>query len=115
MSIEQWQAALQDGGFVFVHAPDMEATLAENGLTGWDAFARSWDDLGLDTYMADGGRYRKRRHAAFAASAAGVVRKPAQPGLFVSRQQARHKEVKRVKILLDTVSTNNRNRFAQSG
>ena len=79
MSIEQWQAALQDGGFVFVHAPDMEATLAENGLTGWDAFARSWDDLGLDTYMADGGRYRKRRHAAFAASAAGVVRKPAQP------------------------------------
>jgi len=79
MSIERWQVALQDGGFVFVHAPDMEATLAENGLTGWDAFARSWDDLGLDTYMADGGRYRKRRHVAFAASAAGVVRKPAQP------------------------------------
>ena len=79
MSIERWQVALQDGGFVFVHAPDMEAALAANWLTGWDAFARSWDDLGLDTYMADGGRYRKRRHAAFAASATGVVRKPAQP------------------------------------
>ena len=33
----------------------------------WPDFAASWDDLGLDTYMADGGRYRKRRHAAFGA------------------------------------------------
>ena len=29
--------------------------------------------------MADGGRYRKRRHAAFAVSGTGAVRKPAQP------------------------------------
>src|ERR1700704_1944917 len=29
--------------------------------------------------MADGGRYRKRRHAVFAVTAAGVVRQPAQP------------------------------------
>ena len=42
-------------------------------------FARSWDDLGLDTYMADGGRYRKRRHAAFQAGPDGVRRKPHQP------------------------------------
>ncbi|MDE2005841.1 MAG: 2OG-Fe dioxygenase family protein, partial [Rhodospirillales bacterium] len=39
----------------------------------------SWDALGLDTYMADGGRYRKRRHAVFAADAAGIRRKPHQP------------------------------------
>lgn len=36
-------------------------------LSDWAAFAASWSDLELDTYMADGGRYRRRRHATFAA------------------------------------------------
>ncbi len=74
-----WAAALQDGGYVFVQAPAMAEALEAAGLADWDGFARSWDDLGIDTYMADGGRYRKRRHAAFAVSAAGVTRKPDQP------------------------------------
>ncbi len=71
--------ALRGTGFAFVRAPDMRAVLEGEGLRDWDGFARTWDDLGVDTYMADGGRYRKRRHAAFAVSAAGVQRKPAQP------------------------------------
>lgn len=79
MSIQTWHAALQRGGFVFVSAPDMAYVLAQRGLAGWDDFARSWNDLGLDTYMADGGHYRKRRHGAFAVGAGSVVRKPAQP------------------------------------
>lgn len=29
----------------------------------WSGFAASWDRLELDTYMADGGRYRRRRYA----------------------------------------------------
>ena len=66
-------------GFAFVHAPEMRAVLAANGMQDWDAFAASWNDLGLDTYMADGGRYRRRRHAAFAATEDGIVRKPHQP------------------------------------
>ena len=76
--LSTWSAALNEGGFVFAHALEMREVLGA-GLSDWDAFAASWDDLGLDTYMADGGRYRKRRHAAFAVSAAGVVRKPDQP------------------------------------
>ena len=49
-------------------------------MADWPAFAASWDDLGLDTYMADGGRYRKRRHAAFGARAGEPIdRKPQQP------------------------------------
>ncbi len=49
-------------------------------VAAWDAFADSWNDLGLDRFMADGGRYRKRRFAAFSASPDGeVVRKPHQP------------------------------------
>lgn len=45
----------------------------------WAAFARTWDDLGPDLYMADGGRYRRRRHAAFSGDADGFTRKPHQP------------------------------------
>src|SRR5487761_2614178 len=64
-------------GFAFVPGAAMRADLASFGsLADWESFAASWDDLGLDTYMADGGRYRKRRHAVFAADAAG---KPHQP------------------------------------
>ena len=53
--------------------------LEPRGLAGWDDFADSWNDLGVDTYMADGGRYRRRRYAAFSVGAAGTRRKPHQP------------------------------------
>jgi hypothetical protein len=66
-------------GFAFVHDNEMRGVLQANGLSDWDTFAASWDDLGLDTYMADGGRYRRRRHAVFAAGPDGITRKPAQP------------------------------------
>jgi len=66
-------------GFAFVHGPAMREVLERHGsLADWKAFAASWNDLGLDTYMADGGRYRKRRHAAFAADPRGIRRKPHQ-------------------------------------
>ncbi|TDU28977.1 hypothetical protein DFR24_3359 [Panacagrimonas perspica] len=49
-------------------------------LADWDAFCASWNDLPHDGYMADGGRYRRRRHATFAVSRAGdSERRPHQP------------------------------------
>lgn len=45
----------------------------------WAVFADSWNDLGPDLYMADGGRYRRRRHAAFALEQGRFLRKPHQP------------------------------------
>jgi hypothetical protein len=54
-------------GFAFVGADDMRAVLEGAGLKDWGAFAKSWGDLGVDTYMADGGRYRRRRFAVFRA------------------------------------------------
>ncbi|WP_242122618.1 2OG-Fe dioxygenase family protein [Sphingobium sp. Sx8-8] len=45
----------------------------------WQAFAQSWNDLGPDRYMADGGRYRRRRHATFALEAGSFTRQPHQP------------------------------------
>jgi hypothetical protein len=66
-------------GFAFVRAPEMRRVLQSADLADWDAFAASWDDLGVDTYMADGGRYRRRRFGVFRAASDGIVRKPRQP------------------------------------
>ena len=74
-----WTTRLRDAGFLFVKGSEMRGALTSNGLAGWDAFADSWNDLGLDTYMADGGRYRKRRHGAFQVIGSDVRRKPNQP------------------------------------
>src|SRR4051794_1343212 len=59
----------------------MRELLTEAGpLSDWSAFASSWSDLVLDAYMADGGRYRRRRHAVYAAALNGaIVRAPHQP------------------------------------
>jgi hypothetical protein len=68
-------------GFAFVQADEMSDLLAKAGnLSDWHDFAASWNDLALDTYMADGGRYRRRRHAVYAADGGGpIVRQPHQP------------------------------------
>jgi hypothetical protein len=71
---------LRADGYRFVAATEMRDLLAQTGpLIDWPAFAASWDDLGPDTYMADGGRYRKRRHAVFGVTADAIIRKPPQP------------------------------------
>jgi hypothetical protein len=66
-------------GYAFVRAPEMDALLKAAGLRDWDRFAASWDELGVDMYMADGGRYRRRRFACFRATAEAITRKPHQP------------------------------------
>ncbi|MGO9673289.1 MAG: 2OG-Fe dioxygenase family protein [Methylocella sp.] len=71
--------SLKRDGFAFGEAGAMERVLREAGLADWERFAKSWNDLGIDAYMADGGRYRRRRYAAFAASRDGLARKPHQP------------------------------------
>ena len=72
---------LSHDGFVFVRADAMRRALEPFGsLDDWDAFASSWNDLELDEHMADGGRYRRRRHAVFAAGTDGAIeRRSHQP------------------------------------
>jgi hypothetical protein len=81
MPDQSLQASLSREGFVFVRADAMRPALESCGPLGdWPAFAASWDDLDVDTYMADGGRYRRRRHAVYAAGASGeIARGAAQP------------------------------------
>ena len=74
-------SAIARDGYAFVHAAEMRDLLTRAGsLDDWQAFASSWDTLEIDRYMADGGRYRRRRHAVFAATASGpIVRAAHQP------------------------------------
>lgn len=77
-------ASLRDTGFRRVPPDQTDALLGAEALAGWDLFANSWNELGLDRFMADGGRYRRRRFAAFSASPhlaspSAIVRKPHQP------------------------------------
>lgn len=66
-------------GFVRL-APDTIDWLPTPALeSSWTSFADSWNRLGLDRYMADGGRYRRRRHAALAITPDAITRKPHQP------------------------------------
>jgi hypothetical protein len=71
-------AAIGQAGFAFVHSEAMRALLTPIGaLSDWESFTGSWNALELDRYMADGGRYRRRRHAVFAAQAASPIERQA--------------------------------------
>jgi hypothetical protein len=74
VSRSEIQRKLRADGFAFVDGTHMQPLLGE--LADWDAFAASWDDLCVDPYLL--GRYRKRRHALFAAGDR-IVRKPHGP------------------------------------
>ena len=75
------RAAVERAGYAFVEASDMRTALGRFGsLADWTAFAESWNDLEVDTYMGDGGRYRRRRFGVYAAERQGaIVRGAHQP------------------------------------
>ena len=66
-------------GFALVDATEMRRLLGDGASLHDAAFADSWNDLPLDDYMADGGRYRRRRHAVFTSEGGGLSRQPDQP------------------------------------
>jgi len=63
---------------------DGRAVLSAAGLRGWigagsaelEALRTTWNDLPLDTYLRDGGRYRRRRHASYVIEAGAVRQVP---------------------------------------
>lgn len=70
---------LTEQGFAYEPAQAMRPLLDAYGLERWDEFAESWNHLGVDRFMADGGRYRRRRYATFSLTDQQVTRKPHQP------------------------------------
>ena len=80
------QAELAEGvqrdGFAFARSADVRALLsgvASAEPPGWARFAQSWEDLRPDEHMADGGRYRLRRHAVLSAGPGAPRLEPPQP------------------------------------
>ena len=68
-------------GFAFVHGVALRPLLESRApLSDWTALAASFDHLALDRYMADGGRYRRRRHARLTCDAASDQPIPAPHG-----------------------------------
>ncbi|MDD2875704.1 MAG: 2OG-Fe dioxygenase family protein [Acidiphilium sp.] len=73
---------LHTDGFAFLDGAALDAMLPAGVVApeAWNRFAASWDGMPLDTYMADGGRYRRRRFGVFTAAPNGEIRRaPHQP------------------------------------
>lgn len=57
---------VSEQGFSFIPHDVVRSCLtmqSKDALTDWDAFMASWNDMPIDQYMADGGKYRRRRYA----------------------------------------------------
>jgi hypothetical protein len=71
-------SAMAGPGFAVVEGAAMREIFGRFGsLSDWDDFSESWAHLELDPYMADGGRYRRRRHAVYSAAPTGPIRRAA--------------------------------------
>jgi hypothetical protein len=71
--------SLTGQGFARLSAGEVRDWLGATALADWDGFAASWNDLDTDEYMADGGRYRRRRYACFTVTSAAVTRQSHRP------------------------------------
>jgi len=72
---DQLNAQLSAQGFAVLSAAGVCA-LAGVSLEALQALVPSWNDLPLDQYLKDGGRYRRRRHASFEVTSSQVQPMP---------------------------------------
>lgn len=72
-------AEITSSGFALVPRDAMVRLLAQGPVSGWGKFASTWEHLPIDTFMADGGQYRRRRFAVYGVEGARITRKPHQP------------------------------------
>ncbi|MFA7585563.1 MAG: 2OG-Fe dioxygenase family protein [Novosphingobium sp.] len=72
-------ATITRQGWAALAGEQVRALVGPAAEAGWDAFRKSWSALGPDRYMADGGRYRRRRHAVLALAGGEVRTLPPRP------------------------------------
>lgn len=77
-TLKAWREQLRERGFASATAQSVGARL-QIDAEDWRTFAASWNDLEPDRYMADGGRYRRRRFAVAALAGSQVIPEPHQP------------------------------------
>jgi hypothetical protein len=72
--------SIGESGFVFLAGERMKALLDKAGpLSDWTSVVNSWDQLELDTYLGEQGRFRKRRYAVYDLTGTSIAREPHQP------------------------------------
>jgi hypothetical protein len=74
LQLDDIVAALSVDDFLFIESGrviDLLSTIAATPIGNDQVFLESWNHLEQDQYMADGGKYRKRRHATYAIQNAG--------------------------------------------
>ena len=84
MPVSDIVASLAEDDYLFIEsarAIELLSAIAGTPVGGDPVFLDSWNRLEQDQYMADGGRYRKRRHATYAIDGAGQCARlmPYQP------------------------------------
>lgn len=67
--------ALRARGYA-VLTPNSLSEICGEPLTAFDALRPAWSDLAPDTYLRDGGSYRRRRHSCFVVAADGIEQAP---------------------------------------
>lgn len=75
MDIQRLCRLIEHRSFCRLPAEHVRSLLLQQdplSLHDWPAFQESWSRLSLDGYMADGGRYRKRRYATLSATASSL-------------------------------------------
>ncbi len=67
---------LRESGFVIVSSRELAEIVGLKHIDheATDAFLSAWNDLPIDEFLADGGRYRFRRHASLRLHAGGETR-----------------------------------------
>jgi hypothetical protein len=73
--LPQLTDALRTSGYALLRPADV-ATLAGCPLPELDRLAASWNELALDNYLKDGGRYRRRRHSCFVQEGGQLAQTP---------------------------------------
>lgn len=69
--LERLRRIMEDKNYIRVDAAEMRSLISRgqaNALRDWPQFSNSWTRLPVDLYMADGGRYRRRRYAVLSAA-----------------------------------------------
>lgn len=74
---DQLKTEIEQTGFCFTAGEVMRGLLQRSNakaLKDWDSFAASWNEMPQDKYMADGGQYRRRRHAVLSTIGNGTIK-----------------------------------------
>lgn len=92
---DQLMIDLQTQGYAVID-PSGICELTQSEIVELDALKPRWNDLPLDDYLRDGGRYRRRRHSCFVVNGSEVRQTPHRAHRQPLQYNALHGGMKRI-------------------